>query len=72
MAAHGIECGVHYQPIFDLGYYSNFFSLSLDEYPHAARAGESAVSLPLYPTLKASDVDLVCEAIIEILNINSR
>ncbi|HEX2897517.1 MAG TPA: DegT/DnrJ/EryC1/StrS aminotransferase family protein, partial [candidate division Zixibacteria bacterium] len=72
MNEHGIECGVHYQPIFDLSYYSNFFSLSLDEYPHAAKAGESAVSLPLYPTLKATDVDRVCESIIEILSVNSR
>jgi dTDP-4-amino-4,6-dideoxygalactose transaminase len=72
MAERGIECGVHYQPIFDLSYYSNFFSLSLDDYPNAAKAGQGAVSLPLYPTLKAADVDRVCESIIEILSVNSR
>jgi dTDP-4-amino-4,6-dideoxygalactose transaminase len=72
MLSRGIECGVHYQPVFDLTYYSNLFSLSLEEYPHAAKAGKEVVSLPLYPTLKAADVDYVCDAIIEILNVNAR
>jgi len=71
MAGRGIECGVHYQPIFELSYYNSFFSLSLDKYPHAAKAGQRVVSLPLYPSLKVSDVDVICEAIAEIVNVNS-
>lgn len=72
MASCGVECGVHYQPVFELSYYSNFFSLSLKKYPNAARSGQRVVSLPMYPTLKVSDVDRICEAIVEILNSNSR
>jgi len=72
MSQRGIECGVHYQPVFELSYYNSFFSLSLDKYPHAARAGQRVVTLPLYPSLKVSEVDFICEAIVEILNINSR
>ncbi len=72
MAGRGIECGVHYQPIFELSYYNSFFSLSLNKYPQAAKAGQRVVSLPLYPTLKVSDVDVICEALAEILKINSR
>lgn len=71
MAENGIECGVHYQPIFDLTFYSNFFSLNLNKYPHAHRAGERVVSLPLYPTLKPADIDHICDCAIEILNTNS-
>jgi len=72
MLKTGIECGVHYQPVFELSYYSSLFSLSLDEFPDAARAGNRVVSLPLYPTMKASSVDAVCNAVSEILVTNSR
>ncbi len=72
MSKRGIECGVHYQPVFELSHYNSFFSLSMDKYPHAAKAGQRVITLPLYPTLKVSDVEIICEAIIEILNINSR
>jgi perosamine synthetase len=72
MAEQGVECGVHYQPIFDLTYYSNFFSLNLDKYPNAHRAGQRVVSLPLYPTLEPADVDYVCECAVEILKDNCR
>jgi len=72
MSKGGIECGVHYQPLFELSYYSNFFSLSLDKYPHAARAGQRVVSLPLYPTLKSAEVDQICDVIVEILKRNRR
>lgn len=72
MSKRGIECGVHYQPVFELSYYSKFFSLSLDKYPYAAKAGQRVVTLPLYPSLKVSEVDFICDAIIEILNSNSR
>ncbi|MGH8016141.1 MAG: DegT/DnrJ/EryC1/StrS family aminotransferase [Candidatus Zixiibacteriota bacterium] len=72
MSKRGIECGLHYRPIFELSYFSDLFSLSLDEFPNAAKAGSRAVSLPLYPTLKAAEVDYVCKAVNEILHTNSR
>jgi dTDP-4-amino-4,6-dideoxygalactose transaminase len=72
MNDRGIECGVHYQPVFELSYYSSLFTLSLDEYPHAAAAGNTVVTLPLYPNLKLTDVDFICESMVEILTTNSR
>lgn len=72
MIEKGIECGVHYIPVFELSYYSNFFSLNLDKYPNAHKAGERVVTLPLYPTLKATDVDYICNSVEEILKANSR
>ena len=66
MKQRGIGCGVHYQPLFEL---SLFKHLGLDPQflPNATYAGRRVVSLPMYPGLKLSDVDHVCEAIREIV-----
>lgn len=72
MIKRGIACGVHYQPVFELSFYSDLFTLSLDEFPNAAAAGPRVVSLPLYPSLKPADVDYICDSITEILTTNSR
>jgi len=67
MARRGIECGVHFQPIFDLSYYRKNLGLSPQYFPNATYAGRRVVTLPLYPTLSISQVDRVCEALREIL-----
>ncbi len=72
MSKQGIECGVHYQPVFELSFYKSFFELSLYKYPNAARAGQRVVTLPLYPSLKVSEVDFICDTAIDILKNNSR
>lgn len=63
MARCGIECGVHYQPIFELSFYRDHLGLSPQFYPNATYAGRRVVSLPFYPTLKLGEVDRVCESI---------
>lgn len=63
MSRKGIECGVHYKPIFELSCYRDLFGLSPQYFPNAAYAGQRVISLPLYPTLKSSDVDYICETI---------
>ena len=63
MARRGIECGVHYQPIFELSFYRNHLGLSPQFFPNATYAGRRVVSLPFYPTLKPGEVDRVCESI---------
>ncbi|MCK4607572.1 MAG: DegT/DnrJ/EryC1/StrS family aminotransferase [candidate division Zixibacteria bacterium] len=72
MAARGIECGVHYRPIFELSYYRDALGLSPQYFPNSAYAGRRVVSLPLYPCLKAGEVDYVCECAAEILKKNAR
>jgi UDP-4-amino-4-deoxy-L-arabinose-oxoglutarate aminotransferase len=62
MADAGIECGVHYRPLFEMSFYK---SLGLDGryLPNAAYAGERVVTLPLYPHLKPAEVDYICDRI---------
>ncbi len=67
MAVRGIECGVHYRPVFELSYYRDALGLSPQYFPNSAYAGRRVVSLPLYPGLKASEVDYVCECAAEII-----
>ncbi len=67
MAKRGIECGVHYIPAFHLSFYREALGLSEQYFPNAAYAGRRVVSLPIYPSLKLSDVDRVCAAIGKLL-----
>ncbi|MFH1372896.1 MAG: DegT/DnrJ/EryC1/StrS family aminotransferase [bacterium] len=61
MAQHGIECGVHYRPLFELTWYHQALGLNQQHFPNTAYAGSRVVSLPLFPTLKLRDVDYVCD-----------
>ncbi|RKX25449.1 MAG: UDP-4-amino-4,6-dideoxy-N-acetyl-beta-L-altrosamine transaminase [Candidatus Zixiibacteriota bacterium] len=63
MSRQGIECGVHYKPIFELSYYRDRYGLLPQYFPNAAYAGQCVVSLPLYPGMKMADVDIVCEVV---------
>ncbi len=72
MAARGIECGVHYRPVFELSYYRDALDISPRYFPNSAYAGRRVVSLPLYPGLKAGEVDYVCECAASILRKNAR
>jgi dTDP-4-amino-4,6-dideoxygalactose transaminase len=72
MASYGIECGVHYKPIFELRYYRHALKLSSQDYPNAAAAGHRVVTLPLYPLLKTKDVDYICDRVAAIVRKHSR
>ena len=63
MAEQGVECGVHYKPIFELSFYRKALALRSSDYPVAAQMGKSVVTLPLHPYLRLTDVDYVCEEI---------
>ena len=67
MAERGIECGVHYPPVFELSYYRDSLDLSPQYFPNSAYAGRRVVSLPMFPTLKAKDVDYVCDCVADIM-----
>lgn len=68
MATLGIECGVHYKPVFEFSYYKQAFDWSFNNYPKASTAGNSVVTLPLYPSLKLTEVDKVCLSIENIIS----
>jgi dTDP-4-amino-4,6-dideoxygalactose transaminase len=62
MAKRGVECGVHYIPIPNFKVFSPH-RLSPRQFPVAHDLAGRVVSLPMYASLKLSQVDLVCEAI---------
>ncbi|MFH1687629.1 MAG: DegT/DnrJ/EryC1/StrS aminotransferase family protein [bacterium] len=72
MARRGIQCGVHFQPIFELSFYRQALGLSENFFPNTAYLGRRVVTLPLYPHLKFSEVDQVCEAVASILKRHRR
>ena len=61
MREAGIGVGVHYPAIH---LFSLYRSLGWREgqYPHAERIGRAIATLPLFPAMRNSDVDRVCEA----------
>lgn len=71
MAKAGVECGVHYRPIFELTHYRKLLRLSDSHCPKAANAGLRVVSLPMWPGLKLKQVDQVCGAIENIVRRHS-
>jgi dTDP-4-amino-4,6-dideoxygalactose transaminase len=60
MHAQGIGIGVHYPAIHLLSFYRQLGHKPGD-YPHAERIGAGIVTLPLFPAMRDSDVDRVCE-----------
>jgi dTDP-4-amino-4,6-dideoxygalactose transaminase len=66
MGERGVECGVHYKPLFEMSYYRHL-GHTAQYFPNAAYAGRRVVSLPMYPDLRLSDVDYVCDQIKDII-----
>ncbi len=72
MSKVGIECGVHYKPIFEFSYYENALELNPEEFPQTAKAWQRVVTLPLYATLTLKDVDYICSSIKTIVKENRK
>lgn len=71
MAAHGIECGVHYRPVFDFSYYR-----SLNRWkklcPNVVSSAKQVVTLPLYAAMTLAQIDTVCARIEQIIRKHTR
>lgn len=65
MAKDGIECGVHYQPVFDFTYYRTLQRWK-KRCPNVVDAASRIVTLPLYPKLTVRDVDSICDRIADL------
>ena len=70
LAAAGIQCEVHYVPLFEMSFYRKL-GYSGQHLPNAAYAGQRVVTLPLYPEMTFADVDYICDRIRMVLT-NSR
>lgn len=71
MAKSGIECGVHYKPVFEFSYYRRM-GFSASQTPVAASVWQRVVSLPIFPGLTDRQVDFVSESIRRIVRKQAR
>jgi dTDP-4-amino-4,6-dideoxygalactose transaminase len=62
MARAGVNCGVHFIPLHLHRFWRERLGLETDRFPHAQRAFEREVSLPLFATMSEAQQGLVLEA----------
>ncbi len=55
----GIGVAVHYKPIHRLTYYINRYDFKQDNFPRADLLFDSIITLPIYPSLKDSEIDYI-------------
>ncbi len=67
MSELGIGCGVHYIPLHLFSYWRDMYHLKPEQFPHADKVYEGAVSLPLYTKMTDDDQTRVIAAIKSIL-----
>lgn len=67
MAERGVGCSVHFIPLHLHPYWRDTYNLKPDDFPHALKIYESAVSLPLYTKMTDSDQTRVIAAVKDIL-----
>jgi len=63
MQKAGIGLGIHYEAMHLQPYYARKYGLRPGDLPHATRASQRMLSLPLYPRMSAADVDRVVETL---------
>jgi len=59
----GVYTYLHFTPMHLLSYYKTKYSLRVNNYPKALRNYQQVLSLPIYPSLKDSDVEYIIESI---------
>ena len=64
----GVGVAVNYRPIHLLGYYRKTFGYQEGNFPVSESIGNRTISLPLYPSLKKSNVNYVVRCLKELLN----
>jgi dTDP-4-amino-4,6-dideoxygalactose transaminase len=67
MQASGIGVGVHFRAVHRLRYYSKKYRIPRSALPVSEKASKEVLSLPLYPTMKFTDVRRVVHALESIL-----
>ena len=63
LRGRGIGTSVHFLPVHLHSFYASTYGHRRGDFPEAERAGDSLLSLPLYPGLSESDVSRVVEAL---------
>lgn len=62
LEAHGIEAGRGVWPLLH-----RYLGLAPDDFPNAEKAGRTVLSLPCYPALRDSDVEVIADAARKVL-----
>jgi dTDP-4-amino-4,6-dideoxygalactose transaminase len=63
----GIGASVHWMPLHMHPYYRDTYGYAPDDFPVSSRLFEEIISLPIYPSMVAREVDAVCHALAEIV-----
>jgi dTDP-4-amino-4,6-dideoxygalactose transaminase len=67
MTERGIGCSVHFIPLHLHPYWRDRYNLKPEDFPHALKAYEHAVSLPLFTKMSDDDQMRVIDAVREIM-----
>ncbi|MFH1736850.1 MAG: DegT/DnrJ/EryC1/StrS family aminotransferase, partial [Actinomycetota bacterium] len=67
-----IGTSVHFIPVHLHPYYRDAYGYKRGDFPVAEAAYDSLVSLPIYPRLTDTDVQDVIDAVLDILNKQSK
>ena len=59
-----IGCGINYRSVTDMTAFRKYFNWNDVTCPKSKIVGDNTISLPLYPTLKTSEVNYICKKII--------
>jgi perosamine synthetase len=68
LRAEGIGVNVHYLPVHLHPYYRQRFGTRVGMCPRAEAAYEQMISLPIFPSMSADDVEDVVEALWKVIN----
>lgn len=66
LAQKGIGTSVHYTPLHLMSYFKNISHYKPEDFPNALNMFYKILSLPIYPDLTHSQIEYICNAIIEI------
>lgn len=68
LRAENIGAALHYRAVHTHPYYRETYGYQADDFPHAAKIGDSIFSLPLTPCMTDEDVSDVIKAVDKVLN----
>ncbi|MDF1543971.1 MAG: DegT/DnrJ/EryC1/StrS family aminotransferase [bacterium] len=71
MLDYGIECGVHFQPLYEFSFFRDTLALTEEQFPQTSAVSKRVLSLPFYPGLSDSDLEYVCDTLRNVLTKNS-
>lgn len=63
LVANGINVGLHYIPLYLLGYYKQKYGYKIGDFPNALKVYQQVLSLPIYGDLSDDEIAYVCKSV---------